>query len=109
MWAIASVLVSLGALPVALSTSPSPGIPESVRLDLGKLFRISPAATLGCLATGLTNGAFWSLAPVFAITVGGDPSLPAWFMTASVIGGAVLQWPLGYLSDRIGRRKVIVV
>jgi MFS family permease len=109
LFAIASVLVSLGALPVALSTSPSPNIPESVKLDLGKLFRISPAATLGCLATGLTNGAFWSLAPVFAITVGGDRSLPAWFMTASVIGGAVLQWPLGYLSDRIGRRKVIVV
>lgn len=109
LFAIASVLVSLGALPVALSTSPSPGIPESVKLDLGKLFRLSPAATLGCLASGLTNGAFWSLAPVFAITVGGDPSLPAWFMTASVIGGAVLQWPLGYLSDRIGRRKVIVV
>lgn len=108
LFAIASVLVSLGALPVALSTSPSPEIPQSVKLDLRRLFRISPAAAIGCLATGLANGAFWSLAPVFAVSIGGDPSLPAWFMTATVIGGAVLQWPLGYLSDKIGRRKIII-
>ncbi len=108
LFAIASVLVSLGALPVALSTSPSPAIPQSVQLDLRRLFRISPAAAIGCLATGLANGAFWSLAPVFAVSIGGDPALPAWFMTASVIGGAVLQWPLGYLSDKIGRRKIII-
>ncbi len=108
LFAIASVLVSLGALPVALSTSPSPAIPQSVQLDLRRLLRISPAAAVGCLATGLANGAFWSLAPVFAVSIGGDPALPAWFMTASVIGGAVLQWPLGYLSDRIGRRKIII-
>ena len=108
LFALASVLVSLGALPVALSTSPPPAIPQSVQLDLRRLFRISPAAAIGCLATGLANGAFWSLAPVFAVSVAGDPALPAWFMTASVLGGAVLQWPLGYLSDRIGRRKIIV-
>ena len=108
LFAIASVLVSLGALPVALSTSPSPEIPQSVKLDLRRLFRISPAAAIGCLATGLANGAFWSLAPVFAVSIGGDSSLPAWFMTASVIGGAVLQWPLGYLSDKIGRRAIII-
>lgn len=108
LFAIASVLVSLGALPVALSTAPSPGIPQSVDLDLRRLFRISPAATIGCLATGLANGAFWSLGPVFAVTVGGDPALAAWFMTSSVVGGALLQWPLGYLSDRFGRRRVII-
>ena len=52
LFAIASVLVSLGALPVALSTSPSPAIPKSVQLDMRRLFRISPAAAVGCLATG---------------------------------------------------------
>ena len=108
LFAIASVLVSLGALPVALSTSPTPEVPQSVELDLRRLFRISPAATIGCLATGLANGAFWSLAPVFAVSVSGDPALAAWFMTSSVVGGALLQWPLGYLSDRIGRRKILV-
>jgi MFS family permease len=108
LFAIASVLVSLGAIPVALSTSPSPEIPHAVEVDLRRLFRISPAAAIGCFATGLANGAFWSLAPVFTKSVTPDPSLAAWFMTATVIGGALSQWPLGYLSDRIGRRKVLI-
>ncbi|NNC76547.1 MAG: MFS transporter [Woeseiaceae bacterium] len=107
LFIIASVLVSLGAIPVALTTSPTPDIPSSVRLNLPRLFRISPAGTIGCLATGLTNGAFWSLAPVFIAGVSGDPTLAAWFMTSAVAGGAAAQWPLGALSDRIGRRKVL--
>ena len=108
LFAIASVLVSLGALPVALSTSPSPEIPQSVEVNLRRLFRISPTAAIGCLATGLANGAFWSLAPVFTGSITAEPSLAAWFMTATVIGGALSQWPLGFLSDRIGRRKILV-
>ena len=108
LFAIASVLVSLGAIPVALSTSPSPEIPTSVEVNLRRLFRISPAAATGCLATGLANGAFWSLAPVFTGSISPEPSLAAWFMTATVLGGALSQWPLGYLSDRIGRRKILI-
>lgn len=107
LFIIASVLVSLGAIPVALSTSPSPEQPQQVEVNLGRLFRISPAGTAGCLATGLANGAFWGLAAVFTAGVSGNTSLAAWFMTSAVIGGALSQWPLGYISDRIGRRKVI--
>jgi MFS family permease len=108
LFAIASVLVSLGAIPVALSTSPSPEIPQTVEVNVRRLFRISPAATIGCLATGLANGTFWSLAPVFTNSINPEPSLAAWFMTATVIGGALSQWPLGFLSDRIGRRKILI-
>jgi MFS family permease len=106
LFAVASVLVSLAAVPVALSIAPSPGQPVSVNLDVPRLYRISPAGSLGCLATGFANGAFWGLAPVFTAGLSGDVSLAAWFMTATVFGGAVAQWPLGYLSDRIGRRKI---
>ena len=108
LFAIASVLVSLGAIPVALSTQASPEQPEAVSIDLARVFRISPAGALGCLATGLANGSFWALAPVFTVGISADTSLAAWFMTSAVVGGAIAQWPLGFLSDRIGRRKVLV-
>jgi MFS family permease len=108
LFAIASVLVSLGAIPVALSTAPSPAQPQAVELNLPKVYRISPAASIGCLTSGLANGAFWSLAPVFTVGVSTNTSLAAWFMTATVIGGALSQWPLGFASDRIGRRKVLL-
>lgn len=108
LFLIASVLVSLGAVPVALSKSESPEQPTDVEVNLKRLFEISPAGTIGCFATGLTNGAFWSLAPVFTAGLSGNTSLAAWFMSSTVVGGALAQWPLGYVSDRFGRRKTMI-
>ena len=108
LFAIASVLISVAAIPVALSSSPSPELPETAAVDLRGLYRISPAGALGCLAAGFANGAFWALAPVFTRSVSEDPGLAAWFMTAAVLGGAAAQWPLGALSDHIGRRSVLI-
>jgi MFS family permease len=108
LFAIASALVSIAALPVVLSVVPSPSLAETrIKLDLRRLWKISPAGALGCLAAGLANGAFWSLAPVFVSGYSLDVSLAAWFMTAAVLGGAAGQWPLGLWSDRVDRRWVI--
>lgn len=109
LFAMASVLVSLAAVPVALSTAPSPRPVESATLDVAYLYRTSPAGMLGSLATGLANGSFWALAPVFTITFSPDIALTAWFMSAAVIGGAITQWPLGAWSDRVDRRFVMGV
>ena len=108
LFAMSSVLVSLAAVPVALSTAPTPRqVHEGVKLDIPYLYRNSPAGMLGSLATGLANGSFWALAPVFTISYSDDVSLTAWFMSAAVIGGAASQWPLGAWSDRIDRRYVM--
>jgi MFS family permease len=109
LFIVASILVSLGAIPVALSTSPSPEQPGSVDVNLRRLYQISPSATFGCLAAGLANGAFWSMSPIFTAGISADTSWAAWFMTSTVIGGAASQWPLGYLSDKLGRRKILLV
>ncbi len=108
LFVIASILFSIGAVPIALSTSPSPKRPKSVRIDIPRLLEVSPSGTIGCLASGLANGAFWGLAPVFAATVGDAARMAALFMAFAVIGGALAQWPLGLLSDAISRRKVLV-
>jgi len=109
LFLIASVLVSIGAVPVALSKSQSPDLPLEADVDLKKLFGISPSGSVGCFCAGLANGAFWSLAPIFTASVSDDPSLAALFMTSTVFGGALAQWPMGYLSDKLGRRKALVV
>jgi len=108
LFVIASVLVSLGAVPIALSTSPTPEQPQSASVDIPRLFKMSPSATLGCLVAGLANGAFWALAPVFTGSVAEGTSLAAWFMTSAVVGGAILQWPIGLLSDRYSRRGTLI-
>jgi MFS family permease len=107
LFALASVLVSVAAIPVTLSTSKTPREVQTVKLNIRYLYRTSPAGMLGALATGVANGSFWSLAPIFAAAYSDSLSLAAWVMTASVIGGAILQWPLGRLSDRVDRRYVM--
>ena len=109
LFAIASVLVSIAAIPVVMSTSATPRHANAVRLDLRRLYRISHTGMWACLASGLANGAFWSLAPVFTAGISDKVSLAAGFMTGAVIGGAAGQWPLGYWSDRVDRRIVIAV
>lgn len=107
LFAIASVLVSVAAIPVVMSTSEAPRHADALKLDLRRLYEISRTGTLGCLAAGMANGAFWSLAPVFTGGVSDKVSVAAGFMTGAVIGGAAGQWPLGYWSDRVDRRIVI--
>lgn len=111
LFAAASILVSLAALPVALTKSPAPEPIASVEIRIQHLFKSSPVGFVGALVVGLTNGSFWSLAPVFAQSndaVAGASGI-AIFMSISVIAGAIGQWPFGRLSDSIDRRKVIVI
>jgi MFS family permease len=109
LFAGAAILVSLAALPIAFTGSASPEQPEFVRPRIGKLFRVSPVGAAGCFAVGLANGAFWALGPVFAQNEGFGINEIAVFMSAVVLGGALAQWPLGSLSDRIDRRIVMLM
>ncbi len=109
LFSFASILVSLAAVPVALSKSAEPAPIESVKIDFRKLYHTSPVGVIGCLGVGLTNGAFWALAPVFARGESNTVATVAIFMSVAVIAGAVGQWPLGRMSDRMDRRRVILL
>ncbi len=108
LFALASILVSLAAVPIAMTVSPAPGKVEVVTVRVWRLYRLSPVGFAGCVTVGLANGSFWSLAPVYAQQTGLDITGVAVFMSATVIAGAVGQMPLGRASDRFDRRRVIV-
>lgn len=108
LFSVAAILVSLAAMPVAMTRAAAPPVPESPRLRLRWLYRLSPVGVIVTFGTGLANGAFWSLAPTYATDAGLTPAGVASFVTASLIGVTVSLWPMGRLSDRIDRRKVIV-
>ncbi|NNK32337.1 MAG: MFS transporter [Xanthomonadales bacterium] len=108
LFAVTSILISLAAVPVLILPSEQPEEVEKSRFDLALLYRNSPSGMLGSLTSGLVNGAFWSLAPVFTAAMTQNVSMAAWFMTAGVLGGPVGQWPLGWWSDRVDRRYVMV-
>jgi len=108
LFLLASILVSLAAVPVALTRAEAPAPVRSVKIRLLHLYKLSPVGVIGCLAVGLANGSFWALAPVFAQQKGADTWGVAIFMSAAVLAGALGQWPLGRLSDKMDRRRVII-
>ena len=108
LFSLVAVLYSLAAVPVALTLAHAPCPPKSAKLRLPWLFAVSPAAVIGCFFTGLANSGFWSLAPLYGRSAGLSLSEVATFMTIAVLSGAATQWPVGYLSDRMGRRPLLV-
>lgn len=109
LFSVVAILFSLAAVPVALTLTTAPSQPRTARLQLRWLIEVSPAAVLGCTFTGLANGAFWSLGPLYGKGAGLDIAETATLLTVAVIGGAVGQYPIGSLSDRLGRRLPLAI
>ncbi|GGD08319.1 MFS transporter [Aquisalinus flavus] len=103
-----SILISLSLVPVALTTAAAPRPIKSAKLNIPKLWTLSPLACGAVVAAGASGSAFWALAPVFIQDIGYDVSVVALFMSAIIFGGAMAQFPIGWLSDRTDRRRVIV-
>ncbi|MDA7967607.1 MAG: MFS transporter [Gammaproteobacteria bacterium] len=108
IFSVVSMMYCLSLVPVALSTRARPAAPENLKLDLGAIWRISPLACLTSLAIGLTNSAFRLVGPLYGLEIGLDTGAVVVFMTLGIIGGAALQYPLGYMSDKVGRRSTVL-
>jgi MFS family permease len=105
---IMAIMITLSLVPVSLGDRSNPVAPD-VKLDLGRAWRISPLAAIGCIIVGVTNSAFRTLSPVYGEEIGLSITDIVTFVSVSIIGGAVIQYPLGYLSDRWDRRWTLLL
>jgi MFS family permease len=108
LFAVAAILLGMSLVPIVLTRTEAPQVSAPAPLNVSELLRVSPLAVVGALASGMILGAFYGLAPVFAVTRGLSPDGIAYFMAAAIFGGLALQWPIGLLSDCIDRRAVIL-
>jgi MFS family permease len=108
-FSVVAAALALSVLPLAYTRSDPPEPPPEPRLRLAWLFRISPVGVVGALVSGSANGTFWSLAPVFADRSGLSAGGVASFMTAAIIGAALVQWPVGRLADKRDRRQIMLI
>ena len=108
LFAIATILYSVALLPVALTTMSNPDLGAATRFGIRDLYAISPVAVVGAFAIGLSVSAFSALGPVYAERIGLSAVVISLFMTAPRLGGFVMQYPVGMLSDRFDRRHVMI-
>lgn len=107
-FALSSILLSLAAVPIALTNSGQPAPIAVVRFRPHHLMRSTPAAFVGATGSGLILGAIWGFGPVFVTSLGYSANSAAVFMSLCFVGGAIGLYPLGRLSDFYDRRLVMV-
>jgi MFS family permease len=108
LFILPSVLVSVSFAPILLSVSPTPAFATTRRMTLGHLYRISPLGFVGMLLMGGVFAAQWGMAAVFATEAGLSGGKLSLFIAMIYVGGMVLQYPIGWISDRVDRRALII-
>ncbi|MCR9213489.1 MAG: MFS transporter [Proteobacteria bacterium] len=109
LFVIISVMVSLALIPLSLTANPAPNFLQITRLSLKKLYKVSPLGVVGMCAQGVIAGAFYGMAAVYGDKIGLSIAQISTFISITIVGGVILQWPVGKLSDRFDRRQVILV
>lgn len=108
LFVIPSVLVSLAFTPILLAQVQAPRFEQIKPMSLPRLYRASP---LGCVGIFLVGGVFSALlgmGSVWGAVIGLDVKQISAFVAAISVGGLLAQYPIGWLSDRLDRRKLII-
>lgn len=107
LFSFAAMLFAIALLPVAATRIGEPERPEPRLPSVRHMWRLSPLGTVGCFAAGFIGTSFVSAGPLFARAHGLETDDIASFMGLAVIAGLALQMPMGRLSDRVDRRRLI--
>ncbi|GGO85839.1 MFS transporter [Marinobacterium nitratireducens] len=107
LFAMASIAFSLSLVPLLLTRSQAPAPEPMSRLRIKPLLETAPAGFWGAICAGAINSAFFAMAPIFAQDLGLSVQQISIFMMCGIFGGLFLQIPIGRLSDRIERRRVL--
>ena len=109
LFVIPSVLVSIAVTPILLSISPTPVFSTTKPMSLRELASFSP---LGCVGMFLLGGVFsaqFGMASVYGAEAGLSVAQISIFVAMFFVGAVILQYPIGWISDRVDRRALIVV
>lgn len=106
---LAGMCTVFAIIPVSFTRTGGPPTREVANLTFRQLYRIAPMGVVGCFGAGLVNPTMLGLAPVYGLSVGLDAQTIPLLVVAAQLGTFALQWPLGWFSDRVDRRTVIVL
>ncbi|MFT5291711.1 MAG: MFS family permease [Planctomycetota bacterium] len=107
LFAIGAGLLCLAIIPIGLTRMTAPHPLPNARFDPQVLLRASPVPVVCALLGGLVTGSVWAVGPLVGRSFGLEGGEVGGLMSATIIGGALSQVPVGRLSDRVDRRFVI--
>lgn len=108
-FACGAALFAAAALPVGLAGAGAPAIEGKPRVGVLGFLKGAPAATLAAFTFGAVETAAFALFPVYGTKVGLSKETAALMISALALGNVVFQIPLGLLSDRVDRRRLLLV
>ena len=109
LFIIPSVLVSLSFTPILLTAQQAPAFETIKRMSFGRLYRASPLGCIGIFLMGGVFSALFGMSSVWGSATGMSVRDISVFVAAIYVGGLLLQFPIGWLSDRYDRRKLVLV
>jgi MFS family permease len=109
LFVLSGILLCASIIPIVFSRNSGPTVQEVEPMSLLRLFRISPLGVVSCFTSGVIYSAVFNMLPVFAGGYGIVDFELSLYMGAAVMGAFLLQFPVGYLSDRYDRRLVLLI
>jgi MFS family permease len=108
LFIIPSVLVSMSFAPVLLSNRPTPAFAATKPLPIRRLIKASPLACMGMFLLGSVFAAQFGMSAVYGSRAGLSVGQISLMVSGTYLAALVLQYPIGWLSDRMDRRKLIL-
>ena len=106
---LGSVLILFSVLFISMTKIKEPILKPFEKYSFPKLFSVVPLALVSCFVGGFLVGGFFTMIPIYLITKYSSIEMVSLFMACTIIGGLLSQWPIGILSDKYGRRKLIAI
>jgi MFS family permease len=109
LFMIVSILISVSLVPILIVVSKQPDFSVAKFFTIKELYKASPLGVVAAIMTGLAHGTLWGIGSIYGLKNGLSIEQVSIFMFTFVIGGAINQYLVGYLSDKYDRRTIIVI
>jgi MFS family permease len=103
-----AILCCACMLPVVLTKMKQPETPKAPRLRPINTFKVSPLGAAGVIVAGTSSAAFRMVGPIYGHDIGLNAAQIGSFLATVLIGGAIAQFPVGWLADKYDRRWVLI-
>lgn len=108
LFGLSSILLSVAIVPLLLSSNRAPDYTAPDRMPVRRLYKVSPMAVLGIVIMGAGVVAWFIALPLYALQNGFTEGQASFAVVVAMLAAAAVQYPIGWISDLMDRRYVVI-